>query len=140
MKRFEYIDHTADIAIKAYGFDLAEAFAAAAEGLMAVITGEAELSGGEPDSFEYESIDQPGLLVGMLSELIVRHEVEGVVMSEFDVELLDGAKLRCSYRKQPFDKSQHGEGIHVKGVAYHMLEMHEGGAGEPSHVQVLFDI
>ena len=140
MKRFEYIDHTADIAIKAYGSDLAEAFAAAAEGLMAVITGEVELNGNEPDSFEFESIDRPGLLVGMLSELIVRHEVEGVVMSEFDVDLLNDTRLRCSYRKQPFDRSQHGEGIHVKGVAYHMLEIHDGETNDSSYVQVLFDI
>ena len=39
-----------------------------------------------------------------------------------------------------FDRAKHGEGIQVKGVSYHMLEINEGVPGELSSVQVLLDI
>ena len=38
MKRFEFLDHTADVILQGHGDTLAEAFAAAADGLFAVIT------------------------------------------------------------------------------------------------------
>ena len=39
MKRFELIEHTADIGLIAYGQSLAEAFATAAHGLCSIIAG-----------------------------------------------------------------------------------------------------
>ncbi len=38
MKRFQFIEHTADIGLMAYGRTLAEAFANAAYGMFSIIT------------------------------------------------------------------------------------------------------
>ncbi|MBD3258149.1 hypothetical protein GF377_06925 [candidate division GN15 bacterium] len=141
MKRFEYIDHTADIIVKAYGRDLPEAFAAAAEGLFAVMTDEAATNGIDRIEFDVTSQDLDGLLVGLLSELIVRHEVDQIIGSDFTVELSGTDKLRCTARTEPVDPAKHSEGIHVKGISYHMLEIHEpSGDNDPAFVQVLFDV
>lgn len=138
--RFEFIDHTADVVVKAYGADLDDAFATAAEALFAVITDNVPRNGRKSVSFELSAIDRDGLVVGLLSELILRHEVDQVVLSEFRITLESDTRLRCSAMSEPFDAAKHGEGIHVKGISYHMLEIHEGAGGEESFVQVLFDV
>jgi SHS2 domain-containing protein len=141
MKRFEQIEHTADIAIKAYGDSLPEAFAAAGEALFSIITGRSPVAASEKVSFEIESIDREGLLVGFLSELLVQFEVRQMVLTDFEVTLVDREHLRATAQGEPFDEKRHGHGHHVKGVSYHMMEIFEaaGGNGE-CHVQVLFDI
>jgi SHS2 domain-containing protein len=141
MKRFELIDHTADIAIRAYGDSLPEAFAAAAEALFSLITGESEIAATRQVHLEVSSIDIEGLLVGFLSELLVQFEVQQMVLTDFEVTLADQSHLTAIARGENFDENRHGHGYHVKGVSYHMMEIEENSeSGDPSHVQVLFDI
>ncbi len=141
MKRHELIEHTADIAIKAYGDDLPDAFAAAGEALFAIITGEASITPVTKVTVEIESIDIEGLLVGFLSELLVKFEVDQMVLSEFEVNLVSETRLTATARGERFDEQRHGHGHHVKGVSYHMMEIVEvpNNDGE-CYVQVLFDI
>ena len=139
-RRFDYIDHTADIIIKAYGDTLAEAFAAAAEGMFAVITDEAEIQPNQRETIEIESIDREGLLVNFLSELIVLHEAQNVVIGQIAVELLSDTRLRADLGIEPFDDDRHAGGSQVKGVSYHMLEIEDAAGDQPAGIQVLLDI
>ncbi len=139
MKPYEFKDHTADIIARAYGATLEEAFGSAARAMFHVITGGAEIGRSQQLEFEVESIDVEGVLVGFLSDLIVLHETENIVLGEFEVTL-DGNRLKAICYGEPFDFGKHGEGTPVKGVSYHMMEIEPGGNGEPAHVQVLFDI
>jgi SHS2 domain-containing protein len=139
MKRYEFKDHTADIIARAYGATLDEAFGSAAMAMFDVITGGADIGNEQRLELEVESIDPEGLLVGFLSDLIVLHETENVVLGEFEISL-DGNRLKAVCLGEPFDSGKHGEGTHVKGVSYHMIEIDPGGKNEPAHVQVLFDI
>jgi SHS2 domain-containing protein len=139
MKKYEFKDHTADIIARAYGDSLEEAFASAATAMFDIITGGADIGTSERRELQAESIDTEGLLVGFLSELIVLHETEDIVLGEFDVTI-DGNRLTAVCRGDRFDLEKHSEGTPVKGVSYHMMEIDSGGDGEPAHVQVLFDI
>ena len=141
MRRHELIEHTADIAIKAYGDDLPGAFAAAGEALFAVITGEASIAPVAEVTVEVESIDIEGLLVGFLSELLVKFEVDQMVLSEFEVTLVSETRMTATARGESFDEQRHGHGHHVKGVSYHMMEIVEASSNDGEcYVQVLFDI
>jgi SHS2 domain-containing protein len=140
MKRYEFIDHTADVIVKAYGDRLEEAFANAALGMFDIITGGAEIKPRYQIRFEVRSIDMEGLLVNFLSELIVKHEVDNIVLAQIDVIFTGEYSLKAVARCEKFDRSRHGEGIQVKGVSYHMMEIEEGSGSETCHVQVLFDI
>lgn len=140
MKRYEFIDHTADVAVKAYGDSLEEAFASAAEAMFDVITGSAAIEAARKIEFGVESIDPEGLLVMFLSQLIVIHEVEGLVLTDFAVSFAGEHKLQATGRGEKFDRQKHGGGIQVKGVSYHMMEISRPGEGRPCFVQVLFDI
>lgn len=140
MKRYEYLDHTADIIVKGTGDTLAEAFAAAGEGTIALMTHQAEVRPEQEHRLAVESIDREGLLVTFLSRLLLVFEVEGFVPGEIDVSFENGTALTAVLRGEPFDRERHGQGIPVKGVSYHLLEIHEGTDSGPCWVQVLLDI
>lgn len=137
---YEFIEHTADIAIKAFGETLSDAYATAASAMFDIITDGSDIGAAEKIEFETESIDLPGLLVGFLSDLIVLHETEDLVFANFKVEFAENSRLKVTAWGEPFDENRHARGHHVKGVSYHMMEIHDGGDKEQSYVQVLFDV
>ncbi|MCO6431121.1 MAG: archease [Deltaproteobacteria bacterium] len=72
MQEYEMIEHTADIAIRAFGRDTAELFSNAARGMSAYIFGP-EVLQREPEgseSINVESLDLDSLLVDWLSEIL----------------------------------------------------------------------
>lgn len=140
MKRFEYLEHTADVLIRAHGDSSAEAYAAAAEAMFDIISGHAILSPQGQIQVEIEGLDLESLLVRFLSELIVRHEVDRIILGNFLVTRLSGRHLVASADWEPFSDEKHGGGIHVKGVPYHLLEINPEGPSGPASIQVLFDI
>jgi len=140
MKQYEFIEHTADIIIKAYGESLEEAFATAATALFDILTGEAPREKKEKVAFEVESVDREGLLVGFLSRLIALHEIERLVFADFTVSFVDTTRLKAEAWGEKFSHARHGGGLNVKAVSYHMLELFDGHGRQPSYVQVLFDV
>ena len=140
MKQYELIDHTADVIVKAYGSNLEETFACAADAMFDLITGKARIDSVERVEIEVGSIDTEGLLVGFLSKLIVIHEVDGLVLSGFSVQFTGENRLRAVGNGERFSREKHGNGIQVKGVSYHMLEIAPASEKGPGYVQVLFDV
>ena len=141
MKRHEMFEHTADIGFRAYGADLPEAFGEAGEALFDIITGGAQISSRIETSLSVESIDLEGLLVGFLSELLVKFEVERLVLTDFDIVLHGSTKLTANARGERFDEKRHGHGHHVKGVSYHLMEIVDNANGDDeSYVKVLLDV
>jgi len=140
MKRYEFIEHTADIAIKAYGDNLEEAFAMAAEAMFDIITDQSPIERKQKVELEVESMDVEGLLVNFLSKLIVIHEVDRVVLKDFTVAFTGNNCLKAEAWGEKFIETKHGGGMHVKGVSYHMMEIAGGKGNKPSYVQVLFDV
>jgi len=140
MKRYEFKEHTADIIARAYGDTLEEAFAAAGRAMFDIITGGSKIRAIDKHEIKVESIDREGLLVGFLSELIVLHETDNVVLDQFQVAFDGDLKLTAVCLGEPFDPARHGGGSPVKGVSYHQMEIEKGGQGHSCHVQVLFDV
>ena len=138
--RWEFIEHTADIAIKAYGDNLEDAFATAAVAMFHIMTDNSTISPVESVEFETESVDMEGLLVGFLSNLIVLHEVQNFVLTGFKITFESERKLKVRAGGEKFDERKHAHGHHIKGVSYHMMEISDGGGKTPSFVQVLFDV
>ena len=140
MGRYEFIEHTADIGVKAYGDSTEETFAVAAEAMFALITDDAQIEAVKTIEFEVVSEDREGLLVKFLSQLIVIHEVENLVLTDFEVKFTDKDRLVARMKGERFDTDRHGGGTHVKGVSYHMLELVETKSDRTGYTQVLFDI
>jgi len=135
VKRYEVIDHTADLMVKAYGKTLEECFANAG---YALFDQTVDLSGFKPiESFEVyaEGDVREDLLYSFLSELLFLEDCDGTVLCELDVKF-EGNGLICRGKGETLDKSRHRVRSEVKAVTYHMMSVN---ADEPS-VTVIFDV
>ena len=135
MKKYEFIEHTADIGVRAYGKNLSEAFENVAVGMFDIIsdTSKIDRTGEYRIDLEADNIEQ--LLVDWLSELLYIHETKNVLLSGFNIEL-DKNKLRARVYGEELDKRKHPIKNEIKAVTYHILEVNE----KKGYVQVLFDI
>ena len=103
MERFELIEHTSDIGLRAYGKTLSGAFANAAFGMFSIM---AELDTvGEADSrrVEISADDIEGLLFEWLNSLLYYFDVEMLLFQRFDImEFVDTRLVAvCYVRPQP---------------------------------------
>jgi len=138
MKQYELIDHTADVAIKAYGKTLSEAFENAAKGMFDIITDNSEIENIGQEDIELEADNLEELLVDWLSELLFLNSSNNLVFGFFKVEIDEKKnKLLAKVFGEKFNISKHKAGAEIKAVTYHMLEVKNK---KPYHVQVLFDI
>ncbi|MFW6121886.1 MAG: archease [Petrotogales bacterium] len=136
MKRYELIEHTADVAIKAYGKTVAKAFENAAIGMFDIITDNSTIDDIGQYDIQIEATDKEQLLVDWLSELLFLSSAKNLVFGNFNVTIKD-EHLTARVFGEEFDSSKHRIGTEIKAVTYHMLEVHNR---QPYYVQVLFDI
>ena len=136
MKTYEFIEHTADVGIKAYGKSISEAFKNAAVGMFDIITNKSKIKkvGEYKIQLNYPDIEQ--LLVDWLSELLFLNSAKNLVFSEFNVNV-NNTNLSAQIFGEEFNDSRHNIGTEIKAVTYHMLKVQNK---KPYFVQVLFDI
>lgn len=137
--RFEVLEHTADAGIVARGADLPDAFAAAAEGMYALMVDLAEVRETESRDVTAAGADLRQLLEHWLLELLFLTETERFVFRRFDVEIgEDGTSLRARAFGERLDPERHAAGGDVKGVTRHLTEVEREDGGY--RVRVLFDL
>lgn len=132
--RIEEIDHTADVGIRVYGSDPRELFEGAAAGMFGLI---ADLSGVRPTGeveVRVASDDLRGLFVAWLSELLVLHETQNILLCRFEVRL-EGLSLDGKAWGERIDKGRHELKLAIKAVTYHRLTVDP----EKGVAEVIFD-
>jgi len=138
MKKYEIIEHTADVGIRAYGKDPNEIIAHMAEGMFSLITDLSRVKVDTKQEIRVKGMDYDDLVFAFLSELLFLHDTYGLVFSKFDVKI-----ERAGNNELILSASVHGTKIGnnakkllIKGVTYHMLEIKpEEGFGT-----VIFDV
>ncbi len=133
--KYEFIEHTADIGIKAYGGSLDESFANAALAMFEVMTDVSKVKPVGEYEVRVEAENLEDLLVDWLGELLFLHETQDVLLSEFDVKI-DNLSLDAKVRGEALDREKHELKDDVKAITYHMLEVNE----REGFVKVLLDI
>ncbi|MEM1539082.1 MAG: archease [Candidatus Bathyarchaeia archaeon] len=137
-KGFEFLEHTADAYIAAYGKDLAEAFENAAAAMFEVMTDVGKVSPKVEDYAEVEAEDEYALLYSWLEALLVKAEVNQMLYSKFKVLSLnrteEGFKLEAKIWGEKFNPDKHIQKVGVKAVTYHRMEIIK----EPERVVVKF--
>jgi len=135
MPDYEFIDHTADLAVKVQGKDLPTLFTNAAKAMIEYLS---PTSASSQVSAEEEIVlsafDQNALLVAWLSEILYRTEIEKKVYTEFEIKELTEKSLRVAisgYQAQKFAKD-------IKAVTHHNLAIEKTGEGY--EVTITFDI
>ena len=137
MKRFDIIDHTADIGIVAYGANIKQAFANAAWALFSVITELDDVAEVLHRDIELTAPDQESLLVEWLNELIYLFDTENIIFKRFDINQLSQTHIKARCYGSKVNSSKYKIKTGIKAATYHMLKIEKGNG---SKVQVLFDI
>jgi SHS2 domain-containing protein len=141
VKKFEFLPHTADVYVQAYGKDLAEAFANCALGMEETITKLAKVKPKMTKEVTVESEDEQALLVDFLTQLLILHDAENMVFSKIKVrihETENGFKLSAELGGEEFDEKKHEHGTYVKAATYRDMEIEKSNKG--ARVKVLLDI
>jgi Uncharacterized conserved protein len=140
-KKFEQIEHTADVGIKAFGKTLEELFENSAYGMFSVMLEQYEnFSGKSEISIETSADNLEDLLVNWLQEFIYRFEVKSLVFSNFHVRIKDikTKSLIGSAGCDHYSERRYGYPLEIKAVTYHNLEI-KTDKGLYS-VEIIFDV
>jgi SHS2 domain-containing protein len=135
---FEIIDHTADVAIAAYGADAKQAFANAALGMFSIMTNIGKVKDTTIHDVEVTADDKKDLLVSWLNELLFVCEVEKMLFKRFDIVTLDETILKARCYGEKIDPKRHKIKMEIKAATYHMIRIEE--KQNLTRVQILFDI
>ena len=133
--RYEQLEHTADVMIKAHGRTLEECYGNAAYALFNTMVDATTIVPSQEIDIIQEGHDYESLLYNFLSEFLYVHDVTRLVLCEFDVSI-DGFKIKCKARGERLDLEKHQPKTEIKAITYHMLTVEQN---EPS-VTVIFDI
>ena len=135
-RRFELIEHTADVGLIAYGQNLAGAFANAAYGLFSIIAELDAVQEREARRVEITEEDLEGLLFEWLNNLVYLFDVEMLIFKRFDIIEFGDGRLHAMCHGEKYDPSRHHLKTGVKSATYHMLKVDR----EKNQVQVIFDV
>ncbi len=136
MKRFDLIEHTADIGLVAYGKDLAESFGNAAYGMFSIMTDLDRVQEAISRRVDINEDDRESLLFEWLNSLLYLFDVEMLLFKQFNIMELDSTHLVAECYGEKFDRSRHQIKIGIKSATYHMLQIDETN----NRVQVIFDV
>ncbi len=138
MKRFEILDHTADIGLIVYGGNLKSLFENAGEAFFHLITDLRKVRRRVERRINIggESLDR--LMVDWLSELLYLHDVENLLFKGFKVESVGEGGLMAVVKGEPFQQKIHVIKTEVKAVTYHRIEVRQEKGGW--RAQVILDL
>jgi SHS2 domain-containing protein len=134
--RFELLEHTADVGIRARGATLEEAFEQATLGL-AEVQGALAPGPGEAAAVEVSAADPGGLLVDWLNEVLWLAETRQAALAGVRVERVGGGAARGSVVLSSGGPAP--DGTFVKAVTYHRLRV-EPDPGGGWLVEVYLDV
>ena len=138
MKKYEILEHTADLKIKAFGKDIKELFSNMAEGMFNSISPKAfsfkTQETKEKKEIKIKSQDKEALLVDWLSELSYFHDTTGKIYTDFKISKITDTELEAHVFGIP---SKEGE-VLIKGVTYHDLKIEK--KDDLWEATVIFDI
>ncbi|UCF10225.1 MAG: archease [Candidatus Bipolaricaulota bacterium] len=130
---FEFIDHTADMALRASGASFEEALCEAARALFALMVPPEQVALREHVEIRASGTTRELLTVDWLAELLAQKDLTGCLFAEFVVALdrtSDGVYVLDGIaRGEPLDRRRHDVGAEVKGVSYAGLHVRERDDG-----------
>lgn len=135
MGRYEVIDHTADLMIRAYGKNLEECYENLAYGMFDQTVNLDDVGTVEKRTVDITGLDDEDALYSFLSELLFIEDYENIILKEFHVTI-DGLHITCDASGERLDRSKMRVRGEIKAVTFHMMEIDK----KLPSVTVLFDV
>jgi len=138
MKRYEVIDHTADIGIKAYGKDLKELFINAAYGMFGILADLKNVRAKEQLAIKLEAPNIEELFLSWLSELLYQYNNKKIIFNKFLIEELSERMISAQAQGEKWDLDKHRLKAEIKAVTYHQLKVQK--IKDKWQAEVIFDV
>ena len=123
--KFEFLEHTADVFIRAHGKTIEEAYENAALAMFETMTDSEKIAQTQEQTLEVEAEDQYALLYNWLEALLVKFETENMLYSKFQIsdwkETAETFKFKAKVWGEKFDSQKHPQKVAVKAVTYHRM-------------------
>jgi SHS2 domain-containing protein len=123
--KFEFLEHTADVYIRAHGKTMEEAYENSALAMFEVMTDTDKITQMQEETLEVEAEDQYALLYNWLEALLVKFETENMLYSKFQItnwaETNENFKFKAKIWGEKFDPQKHPQRVGVKAVTYHRM-------------------
>jgi SHS2 domain-containing protein len=123
--RFEFLEHTADVYVRAFGKTMEEAYENAALSMFETMTDSGKIAQTQEETLEVEAEDQYALLYNWLEALLVKVETEGMLYSKFQItdwsETAENFKIKAKVWGEKFNSKKHPQKVAVKAVTYHRM-------------------
>jgi len=138
MDPFRVLEHTADIGFEAFGATREEVFVNAARALMHLVVDLELIDPRESVTLEARGTHPADLLVNWLSGILYRHDAEGWLFRDFEMQTLQDQSLSARGRGEKLDPARHPTKLMVKAITYHQLVLERTPVGW--RAQVFVDI
>jgi SHS2 domain-containing protein len=141
---FEFLDHTADVAVSFRCADAPELFRDATLAVLEILLDAAESLPPEPsiaDPVDMESEDGESLLVDYLNEIIFRFDTRRLLPASLEVaeaSLGRPSRLKGELRGEILDPRKHRLKTEIKAATFHALQIRRAAAG--LEAEVVFDL
>jgi len=141
--KYEYLDHTADVQLHAWGTNLQEAFENVAAAMFGYMTDIETVDMEVALEIEAEGDDVDGLLFHFLDEFLFSFSAEPffiprkIEILNFD---LDNFKIKARGYGEPFDISKHPQGTEVKAITYGSMKVYNDEEKGQHELFVIIDI
>ena len=123
--KFEFLEHTADVYVRAHGKTVEEAYENAALSMFETVTDTDKIAQTQQEPVEVEAEDQYALLYSWLEALLVKSETESMLYSRFQIadwkETADMFKIKAKIWGEKFNPQKHSQKVAVKAVTYHRM-------------------
>ena len=133
---FEFLEHQADVGVRAWGRTLEEAYEQAAWAVTDILGARAE-GPGTPTTIRVTGNDEEGILVDFLNELLLLHETEDPGVAAIRVHKVTRTELEAQIEPVPLDDG--AEGLPVKAATFHQLRVERRPDGS-IEVRVYLDV
>lgn len=122
MARFEILEHTADVGIRAEGVDLSAVFEQATLGLLDIVgTWAPAREAAEEVELAIEADDVGALLVDWLGEVIYIGDSRDAVVTAIEMSEVTEHRAAGTLGIAPRDEAAYEGGTQVKAITYHRL-------------------
>ena len=130
MNKYEIIDTTADIGIRAFGADWPDVYANAAVGMFSLITDLETVKEKLERDISVTAPDREVLLAEWLNELIFLFDTEMLLFRRFEITKLSPSLIEARCFGEKVDRSRHELKRGIKSATYHRLKVEKVEEGK----------
>ena len=139
MKKYEIVDHTADLGIRADAETLPELFENVALGMLESIAAIDSIDEMRKIEINAEGETLEDLLVAFLGEIIFQHEVEEILFKRVEILQFNENNLSAIAYGEEKNPQKHIIYTEIKNVTYHQLQVEKSADGKWETL-VIFDL